>query len=81
MCLYLCVGEVGFEAHSRVEVKMVFPGLATLVTLVMGTWIAHGQREKVKGDPLCWAPAPTQVGVPDLDWLGGTSAEMGSEKQ
>lgn len=67
---------------------MVFPGLAILVILVMGTWTAHGLQEEVNGDRMCGPQHLQKWGAPNLDWLGGqkggvggTSAEMGYGKQ
>lgn len=54
---------LGFEAHSRVEIKLVFLGLTILVVLVMGTRKALGQREEGRGT-VCWAQAPTEVEGP-----------------
>lgn len=44
---------MGFQAHIRVEIKLVFLGLTILMELVMGTRRALGQLEERKGDSMC----------------------------
>lgn len=46
----------------RAEIKLVFLGLTILVVLVMGTRRALDRPEERKGDSMCWATVPTEVG-------------------
>lgn len=82
VCALCASGVVGFEAHSRVEIKLVFLGLIILEILVICTWRVYGQWEERKGALVCCAQMPSEVGGPGLAWCGGESswgisAEMG----